>query len=81
MLVLNVKRGGRLVFDVNGEQFEVQVVEVESNKVRLGIDASPVVKVYREEVFRRMQGEKKCNCGADRTGPSAEAHDSTCPAK
>lgn len=24
--------------------------------------------------------EPICNCGADRTGPSAEAHDPTCPA-
>jgi hypothetical protein len=24
---------------------------------------------------------QQCNCGADRTGPSAEAHDASCPAK
>ena len=31
--------------------------------------------------IKEWRDNKRCTCGADRTGPSAEAHDDDCPAK
>lgn len=47
MLVLSRKVGERLVID--GE-IVVQVLEVDRNRIRIGIEAPPEVKILREEL-------------------------------
>ena len=51
MLVLSRKLGEKVVIDGN---IVVQIVDVQGDKVRIGIEAPKEVPVHREEVFRRM---------------------------
>jgi carbon storage regulator len=50
MLVLSRRVGEEIVIDGN---IRVTVVEVQGNRIRLGITAPPEVAVHREEVHRR----------------------------
>jgi carbon storage regulator len=50
MLVLSRKLGERIVID---DHIVVTVVSVQGDKVRLGINAPPDVRVDRQEVHRR----------------------------
>lgn len=52
MLVLSRKHGEKIVI---GDQIEVLVVEIQGDRVKLGIAAPPEVPVHREEVYRRIQ--------------------------
>jgi carbon storage regulator len=51
MLVLSRRVGETVVIDGG---IRVTVVEMHGNKVRLGIEAPPAVRVDREEVHRRL---------------------------
>ena len=42
---------------IDGE-IKITVMEIQNGQVRFGIDAPKEVKVYREEVYERMQSEK-----------------------
>ena len=55
MLVLSRKKQEQLVIRVGGEMLVIRVVEMDSNRVRLGIIAPDSVTVYREEIARRME--------------------------
>ena len=37
---------------------KITVLEINGSHVRIGIDAPKEVKVYREEIYERMQSEK-----------------------
>lgn len=50
---------------VIGENIRVKIVEVRGDKVRLGIDAPKNVAVHREEVFDRINQERKEAAGDD----------------
>ena len=54
MLVLSRKKHEQLVIRAGGEMIVVRVVEMDNNRVRLGIIAPDTVAVYREEIARRM---------------------------
>ena len=41
-----------------GENVEVIIVDVQGNKVRLGITAPKDISVHRKEVYRTLQREK-----------------------
>ena len=56
MLVLSRKKGEKIIIDDN---IELTVVEIEGNKVKLGIDAPKSIEVHREEVYRRIEEENK----------------------
>jgi len=56
MLVLTRKKGEKIIIDDN---IELTVVEIEGNKVKLGIDAPKSIEVHREEVYRRIEEENK----------------------
>jgi carbon storage regulator len=51
MLVLSRQTGERVIIDGN---IEVTIVEIRTDRVKLGIVAPPEVAVHREEVFRRI---------------------------
>ena len=41
---------------IDGE-IKITVMEIQNGQVRFGIDAPKEVKVYREEIYERMQSE------------------------
>ena len=61
MLVLSRKNGERIMI---GDDIVITVIEIRSDKVRLGIEAPGDMPVHREEVWAKIHGEKK-------TGPVA----------
>ena len=54
MLVLTRKVGERIHI---GDGIVVTVVRLQSDKVRIGIEAPSQVAVHREEIYRRVQAE------------------------
>lgn len=56
MLVLTRKAGQSLII---GEGIEVTVLSVNGDKVRLGIKAEKDIPIYRDEVYKRAEGEKE----------------------
>src|SRR5262249_19638203 len=52
MLVLSRRLGEQIVI---GGEIRIQVVAIQGNKVRIGITASPGIRVDREEIRRRLQ--------------------------
>ena len=51
MLVLSRKEGEKIVI---GEAIELLVVEIENDRVKLGVKAPHEIPVHREEVYRRI---------------------------
>jgi len=56
MLILT-RRIGENVFV--GDDIVVTVVDINGNQIRLGFNAPKELAVHREEVYRRIQEEKK----------------------
>jgi hypothetical protein len=64
-------------------QFLGELIEeaVRSRMKARGIEPSQMPAVKPEDAATPAPVSGECNCGADRTGPSAEAHAEGCPAK
>jgi len=56
MLILTRRVGEVLVI---GDDVSVTVLGVKGNQVRLGVNAPKDVSVHREEIYQRVQEEKK----------------------
>lgn len=56
MLVLSRKLGEVITI---GDQISITVLEVKENKVRLGINAPKDLRIYREEIYQKVQQENK----------------------
>jgi carbon storage regulator len=56
MLVLTRKLGEIIRI---GTGITVRVLEVKGNQVRLGLEAPPEVKIFREEVYRAILNENE----------------------
>lgn len=56
MLVLTRKLGENIRI---GDSVKITVLEVRSGQVKLGIEAPPDVQVHREEIYARIQKEKR----------------------
>ena len=54
MLILTKKIGEAIILD---DDIEITVMEIQNGQVRFGIDAPKEVKIYREEIYERMQSE------------------------
>jgi carbon storage regulator len=65
MLILTRKVGEMIRI---GDAVTIRVLEVRGSQVRLGVDAPADVRIFREEVYRAMQGEQ-----AAETVPAASA--------
>ena len=58
MLILTRKVGESLVI---GDDVSIIVLGVKGNQVRIGVDAPRSVSVHREEIYNKIQDEKKAS--------------------
>lgn len=56
MLVLTRKLGEGIVI---GDDVTVTIVEMKGGNIRIGIDAPPDMKIYRQEVYDRIAQENR----------------------
>lgn len=56
MLVLTRKAGEGLII---GDDIVIKIIELKSGGVRIGIEAPPHKKIYRQEVYDRIIAENK----------------------
>ncbi|MCC6933912.1 MAG: carbon storage regulator CsrA [Deltaproteobacteria bacterium] len=56
MLVLTRKPGQSIYI---GDDIKITLKEIKGNQIRLGIDAAPSVKIYREEIYTQILEENK----------------------
>ena len=59
MLVLSRQRDESVVIEVAGVRFEVQVVDIRGDKVRLGFEAPPAVVIHRAEVMAKIDEQRR----------------------
>jgi len=55
MLVLTRRLGEKIVID---ENIVIEIVEIRSNQVRIGISAPKEISIHRDEVINRIQRNK-----------------------
>lgn len=62
MLVLTRKLGENIRI---GDTVKITVLEVRNTQVKLGIEAPPDVRVHREEIYQRIETERRQKRGQD----------------
>ncbi len=67
MLVLTRKIGESLAIN---ENVKITVIEIKGKTVRLGIEAPADTKVYRQEIFLKIQEENRQASSAAKFDPS-----------
>lgn len=55
MLVLSRRKDRSIMV---GENVEIKILDIQGNKVRLGITAPRTIRVHRKEVYEAIQHEK-----------------------
>ncbi len=59
MLCLTRTLGEKIVIGEGENAIVVEVVQIERGKVRIGFTCRKDIKIWREEVFRKLQGESQ----------------------
>lgn len=59
MLILTRRISETLIIGEGDDAIRVQILAVNGSQVRVGIDAPKHIAVHREEVYDRIQAEKK----------------------
>lgn len=62
MLVLNRKIGEAIII---GEDIEITILEVEENRVKIGIDAPRDINILRKEIYIDISEENKKSLDMD----------------
>lgn len=57
MLVLSRKLGEKVMIGKNGE-IVLEIIEIDGNKIRIGVVAPRDIPVFREELWRQMKEQK-----------------------
>ena len=63
MLILNRKPGESIII---GEDIEITVLEVEENRVKIGIDAPRDINILRKEIYIDIREETKKSLEIDK---------------
>ncbi len=69
MLILTRKPGESLYI---GDNLKVTIVEIKGNQIRVGIDAPPELRIYREEIYLQILEENRKAAEAGSTGDALE---------
>jgi carbon storage regulator len=69
MLILTRKPGESLYI---GDNLKVTIVEIKGNQIRVGIDAPPEYRIYREEIYLQILEENRKAAEAGISGDALE---------
>lgn len=69
MLILTRKPGESLYI---GDNLKVTIVEIKGNQIRVGIDAPPEYRIYREEIYLQILEENRKAAEAGTSGDALE---------
>ncbi len=67
MLILTRKPGESLYI---GDDIKVTLMEIKGNQVRVGVDAPPTVRIYREEIYLQILEENKSAAALSMDAPT-----------
>lgn len=56
MLILSRKTNQKILI---GDDIELTIIEIRGDQVKVGVNAPPTVKVFREEIYQEIQNENK----------------------
>jgi len=63
MLILSRKTNQKILI---GDDVELTIIEIRGDQVKIGVNAPPIIKVFREEIYQEIQNENKAALVKDR---------------